>query len=284
MSNKFSDLTRRSGTATLFALVMIAGIFIGPETLILLLGLILFLGLREIMPLILIEEDTSLAWYKTWGTLVAMVPYIWTATSKWLGGPPNSDAFLGELVFVLPFSIALMVELLKPRRQLFKRIGAIAIGLLYLVVPMCLLLDLAITPNDFRPEIVMGILLLNWINDSGAYFVGSWLGKRKLFYQISPGKTWEGSIGGLILVVAIGSFFPLWFGVFNRWDWMALALIVAIFGTIGDLVESMLKRNTGIKDSGKLMPGHGGILDRFDAFFFLIPFAYLYIRLFANQN
>ena len=130
--------------------------------------------------------------------------------------------------------------------------------------------------------IVLGFLLILWFNDTGAYFVGSLMGKHKLFERISPGKTWEGSAGGALfaLLTAWGLSF-----VFHRLDvvqWLILALITIIAGTLGDLVESMLKRSLGIKDSGNILPGHGGMLDRFDAVLLSAPFVFVYLALFCR--
>ena len=123
-----------------------------------------------------------------------------------------------------------------------------------------------------------------WMNDTGAYLCGSLLGKHKLFPRISPGKSWEGSIGGGILVMAIAVL--IWYlteqyGVnelsLNAFEWVGLGLTVVIFGTWGDLIESLLKRTLGIKDSGTILPGHGGMLDRFDSSLLAIPAAVVYL-------
>ena len=118
---------------------------------------------------------------------------------------------------------------------------------------------------------------MTWANDVGAYFVGSKFGKTKLFPRISPKKTWEGSFGGVMMTFLTGWLLSLYIIELNLKDWLILALIVSIFGSIGDLVESMLKRSVGVKDSGTILPGHGGFLDRFDAFIFLLPFAACYL-------
>ena len=124
-----------------------------------------------------------------------------------------------------------------------------------------------------------------WASDVAAYFGGRAFGKRKLFPRISPKKTWEGAISGLFGAMAAGLLIYLIYhnlNIFNLLDlkdWLILGAITAVFGITGDLVESMLKRSVNIKDSGNLLPGHGGFLDRFDAFIFVIPFAYLYIAI-----
>ncbi len=115
-------------------------------------------------------------------------------------------------------------------------------------------------------------------NDTGAYLVGRKFGKHKLFERISPKKTWEGSFGGAILGLGVGYLNAQLFPDLSLFNWMIVALLVVVFGSLGDLVESMFKRSLGIKDSGKLLPGHGGILDRFDGIFIAAPVVYTYLR------
>ena len=121
--------------------------------------------------------------------------------------------------------------------------------------------------------------LLLWSNDTAAYLVGGRFGKHPLFRRISPGKTWEGSIGGAAAAVAMGYVLSVYFTIFTTVEWEALSLIIVITGTYGDLVKSMLKRSLGIKDSGTLLPGHGGMLDRFDSLLGSAPFVYCYLIL-----
>jgi phosphatidate cytidylyltransferase len=130
----------------------------------------------------------------------------------------------------------------------------------------------------------LSVFVFLWINDTGAYLCGSLLGKHKLFPRISPGKSWEGSIGGFVFVSAIAVL--IWhlaesYGYnelsLNAYEWVGLGLIVAVFGTWGDLVESLFKRTIGIKDSGNILPGHGGMLDRFDSSLMAMPAAVVYL-------
>ena len=159
---------------------------------------------------------------------------------------------------------------------------------LYIAVPFSLLSVLAFrsTPAGVMYTYLMplSVFVFLWINDSGAYCCGSLLGRHKLFPRISPGKSWEGSIGGVVLVAAAAAL--IWYltdlyGVndlqLNLWQWIGLGLVVAVFGTWGDLVESLFKRTLGIKDSGNILPGHGGMLDRFDSSLLAIPAAVVYL-------
>jgi len=127
--------------------------------------------------------------------------------------------------------------------------------------------------GNYEPLSLLGIIFLIWTNDSFAYFTGSLIGKTKLFERISPGKTWEGFFGGLFFCLGMG----LLIGTYleNIPKWILFALIMSVFGTVGDLVESHMKRLAGMKDSGKILPGHGGVLDRFDALIFATPFIFV---------
>ena len=123
----------------------------------------------------------------------------------------------------------------------------------------------------------MSIYIFIWINDTGAYLSGVTLGKHKLFPRISPKKSWEGSIGGALLTVASAFAVAHFFNFMNIWQWIGMALVVVVFGTFGDLTESMMKRHLGIKDSGHILPGHGGILDRLDSMLLSIPAVVIYL-------
>ena len=126
------------------------------------------------------------------------------------------------------------------------------------------------------PAFLTGYFIITWAYDTGAYLYGRQFGKHKLFERISPKKTWEGTIGGsgIALLVALVLFFIV--KDVNLFDWIALTIMILVFGTFGDLVESLIKRNLKIKDSGSVLPGHGGILDRFDSILISAPFVFLY--------
>ncbi|MFZ2287202.1 MAG: phosphatidate cytidylyltransferase, partial [Bacteroidales bacterium] len=132
---------------------------------------------------------------------------------------------------------------------------------------------------QFSPGILIGFFLLLWTNDTGAYLVGSLMGKHRLFERISPKKSWEGFFGGMLLTLLVARLISGWLGVADTTGWMIIAFIVSVAGTLGDLLESMLKRSLGLKDSGTIMPGHGGFLDRFDSVVVAFPLVYLYLAI-----
>ena len=150
----------------------------------------------------------------------------------------------------------------------------------YLIFSFCFLILLPFHDQNYTPYLMLSILVLIWVNDSFAFIVGKNFGKRKLFVSVSPKKTIEGFIGGFIFALITAyliSISSLNSGLFFT-NWFIIAAIISIIGTIGDLVESKLKRQAKIKDSGTIMPGHGGILDRLDSLLFAAPFVYLYIN------
>lgn len=154
-------------------------------------------------------------------------------------------------------------------------------GSFYLAIPLVSLLILGIYPTfepaDFNWQIPLSIFILTWVNDTGAYLSGKNFGKTKLFERISPNKTWEGSIGGAIFSIAGAIALHSIWGIFSIPVWIGAAILVSIFANLGDLMESAFKRNAGVKDSGTIMPGHGGILDRFDAILLTAPVVLAYL-------
>lgn len=156
---------------------------------------------------------------------------------------------------------------------------------LYIALPFALLNVLAYHNSietssvTYNPILPLSIFVFIWLNDTGAYCVGSLIGKHRLFERISPKKSWEGSIGGGILSIASSFIFAHYFPFLNITQWAGLALTVVVFGTWGDLTESLMKRQLGIKDSGTILPGHGGMLDRFDSALMAIPASVVYLYL-----
>lgn len=169
-----------------------------------------------------------------------------------------------------------------PHQAMLPSLGNSVIGQLYIAVPLALTIRLTLVVDPFSSMtqynglLLLAIFIFIWVNDTGAYLVGSRWGKRRLAPNISPKKSVEGSIGGLLLVLLSAVILRLL--LFPELSWLRIlliAVVVAIFGTIGDLFESSLKRRAGVKDSGKLIPGHGGILDRIDSLLLAVPAVYL---------
>jgi phosphatidate cytidylyltransferase len=200
------------------------------------------------------------------------------------GGSAKSVVFIPYLVTIIYLLVA---ELYGKQPDPVNNWAYTMLSQMYIALPFSLLNVLAFTATPdgnvvFNTILPLSVFVCLWLNDTGAYCVGSLLGRHKLFPRISPGKSWEGSIGGGLLVVAVAFAFG-WFendegmGMMNEWEWAGLGLVVVIFGTWGDLVESLFKRTLGIKDSGSILPGHGGMLDRFDSSLLAIPAAVVYL-------
>ena len=194
------------------------------------------------------------------------------------------------LALIPLMGLMMVIELYRKSEKPFDSLAHTFFGIIYAAVPFSMFpfaafsregLD-SLLPHGgivFSPGIIIGFFLLIWANDTGAYLAGVSMGRHKLFERISPKKTWEGFIGGMIIAAAVARMLSGWLGIVSSWQWVVIALIITISGTYGDLVESMLKRSTGVKDSGTILPGHGGFLDRFDSAMVAFPLVYLFITL-----
>jgi len=182
-----------------------------------------------------------------------------------------------NLIFLIFLIIIIRTLILSPKEAITK-ISEFVFGLAYVVIPFVLMTDFYQndTPSKL-PELLIGFFIILWFNDVFAYIVGSLIGKTKLYEKISPKKTWEGTIGGTILSVLSAYLLSTLFLSLNLTNWLVIGFLISIFATLGDLTESMFKRQANVKDSGNIMPGHGGILDRFDGLLLAAPAIYVYL-------
>ncbi len=267
----------RAITGFLFILTVIAGVYFNSIIAFCLFTLIIILGVDEFYGLV--KKSKTLKPIKFWGILTALVTSI-------IFGLVIFNILDLKFIFisVLMIFFTFLIELYRKKDNPFSNIGYTILGNLYIVIPFIMLFHLGFYSGNsfgdsYSPQIILGFFLMLWTNDTGAYLAGRFFGKHKLFERISPKKTWEGSFGGGLLTIGVAIILSIYFTNLNQTNWIILAILVTVFGGLGDLVESMLKRSLQIKDSGNLLPGHGGILDRFDGLLISVPFIYSYLYL-----
>jgi phosphatidate cytidylyltransferase len=186
------------------------------------------------------------------------------------------------LLLTLTFSAIFIQELYKNTVAPFSNIAYTIAGLVFVIVPFTFFHALAYLKGSFNFHYPLAFLLMLWANDTGAYLVGRAVGRTKLFERHSPKKTWEGFIGGVIISAGLGYIISIYFAELDWKHWVSVGILISCFGTLGDLVESMFKRSINIKDSGSILPGHGGLLDRFDGFLLAAPVVYTYLYFVVN--
>jgi phosphatidate cytidylyltransferase len=192
-------------------------------------------------------------------------------------------AYLLLFLFVLSVSLVFIRELFNISVAPFANIAYTLVGMAFVIIPFSFFHALAYINNQgFNFHIPMAFLLMLWANDTGAYLVGLTIGRTKLFERHSPKKTWEGFIGGVVISAGVGYIISLYFPELDWKQWMSVGILISCFGTLGDLVESMFKRSINVKDSGSILPGHGGLLDRFDGLLLAAPIVYTYLYFVVN--
>lgn len=275
------NLIKRALTGIVFVAVILGAIWFHPVSYLVLFSIILALLLWEFYGLV---EPTPQSRVKTLLYCLGGV-YLFGATFVYAHDLAGHVVFLPYLVFLMGIMIA---ELYTKDVNPIKNWGLAIFGQFYCAGAFALLNFIAAVPDQpgeivYIPVYVLAILIFIWVNDTGAYLIGSMLGKHRLFERISPKKSWEGFWGGFIVSLLASQLF-FWFVPSVSWyHWLGFSATVVISGTFGDLLESLLKRTLNVKDSGNILPGHGGMLDRFDSFIFAIPAAYIYIELFLRN-
>lgn len=189
----------------------------------------------------------------------------------------------------IPLILALfIIELFRNNKHTLQNSGITLLGFMYIAVPFGLMNFIIHVSgngmeNTYYPWVLAGIFFILWVNDSFAYLVGTALGKHKLCPNISPAKSWEGLIGGAVFAIVMGIINAVMFQALSMFSWIMIALLTVCFGTLGDLFESKIKREIGAKDSGNILPGHGGFLDRLDSLLFAVPAVFFWLVLSGNM-
>ncbi len=267
-------MLKRAITGGVFVLVLVLAIVFGGLYFHVSFGIITMVSLHEFYKLF---PKKRLSPNMGFGMAIGLLIYVlgsWSATF---------DNGLNYLIGILLLSFPLIAfaELYRKHKAPFQNIAVTMLGWIYIILPLLLLHDLMWDEDmemwaNYTP--VLTIFILVWTSDTFAYLVGRNFGKHKLFVRISPNKSWEGFAGGLIFASLVGYCISIIIEG-DTMFYIGLGILIACFGTIGDLVESMLKRSLGIKDSGTILPGHGGLLDRIDAVLYVIPIVYFYYQL-----
>ena len=201
----------------------------------------------------------------------------------WLNSLTRGDSLVVFFPYLIFLIYCYIKELFGKHPNHIANLGAIMLSQMYVVLPLSLINVLAFTPFEcYHSEapyyaITLAIYIFIWVNDTGAYLSGITLGRHKMFPRISPKKSWEGAIGGALATTASAFIVAHFYTFMELWQWVGMALVVVVAGTFGDLTESMIKRQLDIKDSGHILPGHGGFLDRLDSMLFAIPAVVAYL-------
>lgn len=271
-----SNFVQRAITGALFVAVLVGCIVFGSHTFTVLFIIIAGNSIREFAHLVNKMPEVHI---NPFINILAGI-YLFVAFllfCQYISGPEVFIPYLFILIYLM------ISELYLKRKNPINNWAYSMLSQMYVALPFALLNVLAFQNNpeyssvSYNYILPLSVFIFIWINDTGAYCVGSLIGKHRLFERISPKKSWEGSIGGGVFAIVAAFVLSHFFPFMPLIEWIGLAVVVVVFGTWGDLTESLMKRHLGIKDSGNILPGHGGMLDRFDSALMAIPAAVVYI-------
>lgn len=280
------DFLQRISTGIIFIALIIGGILWNEFSFVAIFSLVIALGILEFYKLLNTEGVHP---PKVLGVISGVSIFLINAAVhyEYVG---NEYLYISFLFFFILFT----VELYRKKSNPFTNIAFAFFSLIYIAIPIALLVNITSVTTSYdtqaiyyRRELLLGYFFLVWASDSGAYVFGSLFGKHKLFPRVSPKKSWEGSFGGVVFVMIFAWLFYKFIPelglspAMSYLNWVIIGVIIVVMGTFGDLLESLLKRSIYIKDSGSILPGHGGILDRFDSVFLSAPFVFVYLELFV---
>ncbi|UOB16998.1 phosphatidate cytidylyltransferase [Abyssalbus ytuae] len=267
------ELFKRSITGILYVFLLLAAVFLSTDAfdfLFLVFGLTCIYEFKKII---------KLSGYYIFIAFLAMW-WVFIYLFEGLGSEYKYFILIALLLITLLVNLSLIIKLFNNKKRKYSNTQRFLITLFYIGGGFIFLTMIPYQKTHFAKFVIIGIFILLWVNDSFAYLVGKSIGKTKLYERISPKKTVEGFIGGLIFSLVAAYILARYNSDLNIFQWITLAVIVVLTGTLGDLVESKFKRLAGVKDSGAILPGHGGLLDRLDSLVFAAPFAYLTLQIF----
>ncbi len=290
-----NETLKRLISGVVYITLLLFSILYSTESFILLFGIFLVIATFEFCNLVKINKILPLSLVSLSYTAISLLSYYKTETDNYLSNLREQPIQLGIdidqvnqvlLAICLLIFIKCLIFLFDNKEQIVSPIWKYLYLVGYILLPFIFIVKISFGINDYNPKIIIGLFILIWTNDTFAYLVGKSIGKHKLYERISPKKTIEGFLGGVAFAIFAGYLISKLyikpnpnFSDTSILIWTMIALIVGVFGTIGDLIESKFKRIAEVKDSGKIMPGHGGILDRLDSVIFVAPIVYLFYQI-----
>ncbi|MEI6123762.1 MAG: phosphatidate cytidylyltransferase [Bacteroidota bacterium] len=272
------NIWTRTITGSVFIIIIIGSILLSVYTFVAVFLLVTVLGQLEFYKLYTTDTTKPQRYF---GVLAGIVMFLSIALYA------HHLAGFGIILINIPVLMLLFIfELYRKKEMPFTNVSITILGVLYIALSLALL-NFLFSPfqlrGEFHTHFLIAFFTITWVVDTAAYLVGMAIGKHRLFERISPKKSWEGAIGGLVMGVVAAYVISLFFRDVPFYHWAVISIIISVAGGYGDLVESMFKRSLNIKDSGAILPGHGGILDRFDCVLFSAPFVFIYIYFFISN-
>lgn len=290
-----NETLKRGISGAIYIILLLASILYSTESFFILFGIFLIIAVYEFCNLIQIHKVFPILFATALYSIVTLVSHYNKITTDTINQIFNTDLEIAIniqqldvvlLVIALVVSIKCILFLFYDNIQKISTSSKYLYLLGYIILPFVFITKISFGINDYNPKIIIGLFILIWTNDTFAYIVGKSIGRTKLFEKISPKKTIEGFLGGIVFAILAGYLISKYYIKANPefsdrsiLIWTSIAVIVGIAGTIGDLIESKFKRIAGVKDSGSIMPGHGGILDRLDSVIFVAPIIFLFYQI-----